>query len=395
MYYIMINFDTAYQLIMAQARNFGSERVALNECLNRVLAEDVISDVNMPPFNKAAVDGYACRRNDLKTEMKLISVTRAGEKQSLSIAQGECVRIMTGAEVPNGADCVFMLENSNAVSENRIVFEGEKTADNIARFAEDVKLGDTVLEKGSLVNAGNIALLAAVGCTQPLVFKKPSVGIITTGDEIVEPEQRPIGAQIRNSNGPQLMAQLLQMSIPATYYGIVGDDFSKTKNCIAEAIATNNIVFITGGVSMGEFDFVKDALRELGTTLIIEKISIKPGKPTVFAKNKNCFVFGMPGNPVSSFVIFELLAKPFLQYCMGLKSNQLWLKLPLENDKALKSSDRTSFVPAKIDDNSHIELLEYHGSAHIHAISGATCIARIMPFTDSLKKEDTVDVRLF
>lgn len=227
------------------------------------------------------------------------------------------------------------------------------------------------------------------------VFRKIKVAIITTGDEIVEPDIKPTGVQIRNCNGPQLVIQLQAINALPSYYGIVTDDFEESKSVFRDALSQNDVLLITGGVSMGDFDFVKNVLQDMQAEILIEKIAIKPGKPTVFAKLGKKTVFGLPGNPVSAFVIFDLFAKPYLLRCMGYASEPLTLKLNFTEDMHFRVSDRTSFVPVRITNNSEIELIDYHGSAHINALSEANGLAIIESGTGFLSKGEKIDVRLF
>ena len=216
----MIIFEDAYKLVINSAVKVENEYVDLNNSLNRILAEDVISDINMPPFNKSAMDGYACRKEDIHNELQIIEVIPAGKAPEKRIEKNLCYKIMTGAMVPEGADCVLMVEHTKNLSENKIKFIKESTNNNIAYAAEDVKQGDIVLKKGIKIKAQHIAVMAAVGYIKPLVASKIRVGIISTGNEIVEPDIKPGLSQIRNSNAYQLIAQVEQAGAIPNYIGI-------------------------------------------------------------------------------------------------------------------------------------------------------------------------------
>ena len=198
----MITFDDAFEIVMSSARRIGTERIALEQALGRILAEDVISDIQMPPFNKSAMDGFACRRADLANELVVIETIPAGVQPQKTVGQNQCSKIMTGAAVPEGADCVIMVEYTRSTGENSIRFTGKKTEDNICLKGEDIKQGDVVLQAGCKICPQHIAVLAGSGCIEPLVSLQPSVGIIATGDELVEPARKPSACQIRNSNSP-------------------------------------------------------------------------------------------------------------------------------------------------------------------------------------------------
>ena len=196
----MIPFEDALRTVLDSARRLGTERVDIANAINRILAEDAKSDMDMPPFNKSAMDGYACRRADLANELEVVETIAAGYTPTKSIEPNQCAKIMTGASVPQGADCVVMVEFTENPTDHTIRFVGEDTADNICIKGEDIKAGDVVLPKGIRIRPQHIAVLASVGCAQPVVSKMPRVGILATGDELVPPTSRPGPSQIRNSN---------------------------------------------------------------------------------------------------------------------------------------------------------------------------------------------------
>jgi molybdopterin molybdotransferase len=303
----MITFEEAYGIVMGSAVEPGLEHVSLEQCVGRVLAEDAIADMDMPPFNKSAVDGYACKKADLDGVLEVVEIIAAGKQPSRSIGQGQCSQIMTGAMVPDGADTVIMVEFTEQIEENKIRFTGQKTAANICYLAEDVKSGQLILNKGTLLRPQEIAVLATFGFAEPLVYKRPVVGMISTGDELVEPDVKPGLSQIRNSNASQTIAQTIAAGATHHYFGIAKDTEASTREKIEKALAHSDIVILTGGVSMGEFDYVPQVLHDLGVTILFKSIAVQPGRPTVFGVKGDKYIFGLPGNPVSSFVQFELL----------------------------------------------------------------------------------------
>ena len=388
----MIIFEEAYKLVINSAVKVENEYVDLNNSLNRILAKDVISDVNSPPFDKSAMDGYACRREDIHNELQIIEVIPAGIVPEKRIEKNLCSKIMTGAMVPDGADCVLMVEYTEDISKNKIKFIKESTKNNIAYATEDVKQGDIVLKKGTKIKAQHIAVMATTGYIKPLVAKKVRVGIISTGNEIVEPNIKPGLSQIRNSNAYQLIAQVEQAGAIPDYIGIAKDDKESSYKLIVDAFSRNQLVLLTGGVSMGDFDFIPDILDDLNIDIKFKTIAIQPGKPTVFGIKGNQFVFGLPGNPVSSFNIFELLVKPFLNKMMGANFYPVEIKMPLGKEYKRKKSLRKSFIPIKIS-NGNVWPLEYHGSAHIFSFSEADGIISIPVGKTIIKKGEIVDVR--
>ncbi|MEE4176516.1 MAG: gephyrin-like molybdotransferase Glp [Bacteroides sp.] len=389
----MIRFEEAQEIILSKVKPTGTERVDFNDSLYRVLAEDVFSDVDMPPFDKSAVDGYACRREDLGRDLDILEVIPAGKIPTKPIGKGQCTKLMTGAMVPPGADTVIMVEHTEEIMDGLVRFTGLKTSSNIAIKAEDLKKGDLVLKKGTLILPQHIAILASVGWVQPLVGRQARVAILSTGDELVEPAREPGPGQIRNSNGFQLIAQVRAAHCIPNYMGIIPDDEKATDRAISKALAENDMVLLTGGVSMGDFDFVPKIMRKNQVDILFQKVAVKPGKPTVFGKTERAYIFGLPGNPVSSFINFEVFAKPLLYRMMGFDWKPETLSLPMGIDFQRKKADRLEFLPVIIDDSGNVSPVSYHGSAHIHAMCLADGIMRIPAGIHEIKKGVTVDVR--
>lgn len=372
----MISFEEGLSIVESVKVNPEPVTVAMAESLGMVLANDIYSDVDMPPFDKAAVDGYACRRADILVPLTVIEVISAGTTPTRKIGHQQCSKIMTGAIVPDGAECILMVEHTKINDDGTISFIKPTTSNNIAYKAEDVKKGQLVMEAGTFIRPQQIAMMAAVGCTFPKVFKKPVIGIITTGDELVEPAETPINAQIRNSNAYQLIAQAQQIGVSTIYAGIAPDSPAETQFIIEETIRKCDVLLITGGVSLGDFDYVPSVLEAAGFNIRFRSLAVQPGKPTLFAEKNGKFVYGLPGNPVSSFVQFELLVKPLLFRIMGTTYQPRTVKLPMAVVYQRKRTDRKSFIPVKYA-LGKIEPVEYHGSAHIHSFEHAWGIMAI------------------
>jgi molybdopterin molybdotransferase len=389
----MITYEQALKIVKANTRLLASEKVEMMKSLNRILREDVFSDMNMPPFDKSAMDGYACRREDIVNELEVIETVQAGYQPQKEIGKNQCAKIMTGAMIPNGADCVIIVEDVVKVSEHKIKFLKAATADNICYRAEDITKGQKILSGGIRITEKEIASLALTGCTKPAVSVKPRVGIITTGDEIVEPENVPQLSQIRNTNAYQLIAQCENFGCTTKYYGIVKDAKVAIAAAIVRAEQENDLILLTGGVSMGEYDLVPEILKKTGFDLLFEKVAVQPGKPTVFGKCGSTFVFGMPGNPVSSFIVFEFFVKEFLAGLMGLKKYYKTLSLEMGFDFKRKRVERLARIPVKINEEGKVETIEYHGSAHISSLSFADGIIAVPIGISEIKKGTIVDVR--
>lgn len=388
----MITYEEALDIVLKNTYLLDNERVSLLDSAGRVLAEDVFSDISMPPFNRSAVDGFACRRADISIELEVIETIRAGEFPAKNVGHGQCTRIMTGAPVPEGADCVIMVEETEETDSGRIRFTGERTKSNISPMAEDVKTGDRVLEAGTMIAPQHIAIMAAVGYVLPLVFCRPKVAVIATGDEIVEPHLKPGISQIRNSNGYQLTVQASAAGSAARYMGIAPDTEEDTSRILEEALSDADIVLLTGGVSMGTFDFVPKIMEKSGIDILFRTIALQPGKPTIFGIKGKKRIFGLPGNPVSCFTVFNVLVKPMLWKMMGVHEPSRNLKLPLGVDYQRRRSDRMQWLPVQIRDG-RVFPLEYHGSAHIFALATADALAAIPLGITKLNTGDPIDVR--
>ncbi len=388
----MIEFNEAYKIVLGAVEVLGKESARLDSSFGRILAEDIVSDIPMPPFDKAAMDGYACREEDLNSEMEIIEVIQAGVEPKLEITAGNCSKVMTGGVVPKGADIVIMGEHTEQVDEKRVKFIEEKSKTNICYLGEDVSEGQEVLQKGTLIRPQEIAVLATVGCADVPVYKKPVVGIISTGDELVEPYIKPYKSQIRNSNASQLMAQVNDSRATSKYFGIARDTEASTMEIITKALAVCDVVLITGGVSMGDFDYVPKVLADLGIEIQFKSIAVQPGRPTVFGLKEGKYLFGLPGNPVSSFVQFELLVKPMLFALMGHQFSSPGLNLPMGGVYTRRKAKRKSFIPVQIK-SGLVFPVEYHGSAHIHSYIFADGMLAVEKGTAKLEKGEMVDVR--
>jgi len=389
----MLPFEKALKIVLNSVGQLSTERVNITGAANRILAEDVKSDMDIPPFNKAAMDGFACRREDLANELTVVETIPAGMLPEGIIGPNQCAKIMTGSMVPQGADCVIMKEYVEAPTENTVRFVAEETAENICLKGEDIKAGDIVLRKGTLLRPQHIAVLASVGDTQPSVATRPRVGVIATGDELVEPTLKPGVSQIRNSNSFQLVAQVENMGAVAANYGVVKDTTDAIDRVFKKAFEQEDVVIVSGGVSVGDYDIVKGMLKENDVKLLFEKVAVKPGRPMVFGVSKKAFCFGLPGNPVSTFVMFELLVKPFLYRMMGHNFKPVVSYRQLEKTLTRKKMERDSWLPVVFTKNDKVAKIEYHGSAHINALCEADGLLCVPAGVGEIKEGTSVAVR--
>lgn len=370
----------------------GTERVNIKDSLHRVLAEDVISDVDMPPFDKSSMDGYACKAENLDEPLIIIETIPAGKAPEKTVQKGQCSEIMTGAPLPDGADCVIKVEDTFVDDNGKVVFNGKAGKSNIAYQAEDVSKGDILIPKGVFLEPQHIAILAATGYAEPLVAIKPKVAIISTGDEIVEPDQEPGISKIRNSNAYQLLAQVVKAGCSPHYMGIARDDKEITFDMIAKALEEHDLVILTGGISMGQFDFIPGVFEKLGVEVMFQTIAVQPGKPTLFGKLGKKRIFGLPGNPVSAFNTFDLLVKPYLRLSMGSDKGWQMVKLIMGSGYSRKRANRDSFIPVRIEDGK-VFPHNYHGSAHIQALTNADGFIMVPLGNTKIEEGASVDVR--
>ncbi len=389
----MILFENALKMALQTGKTLGIEKIDFMSSVGKVLAEDIQSDINMPPFDKSAMDGYACRHQDIGNKLTVIETIAAGYFPKKQIQKNECAKIMTGAPVPKGADTVIMVEHTRKLSENKIIYLGDSSASNVCKLAEDVKKGDVVLKKGTLLQPRHIPVLASVGATEVLVYKSPKVAIISTGNELVEPRFKPESSQIRNSNAYQLISQARQLGLEAEYMGIAKDTMEDTRKILVEACRKADIIILSGAVSMGDFDFIPLVLKEMKINVLFHGVQTKPGKRTIFGISENKWFIGLPGNPVSTFVQFEMLVKPLIYKIMGTGYQTPVYRMPLNDDYHRKKAIRKAFEPVVFTEDGKVKQVEYHGSAHIHSLSYAQAFMVIEPGVNTIKKGELADVR--
>jgi molybdopterin molybdotransferase len=297
-----------------------SEQIELEEALGRVLAEDVVSTINVPPRDNSAMDGYAMRCQDLTdtNQLQLIGTALAGRPFKESVLAGQCIRIMTGAVIPIGADSVVMQENTE-IRDNAVIFKQiPELGNSIRKAGEDIQQGQVVVNKGTKLTPAYLALIASVGIAEISVTRLIKVGLIATGDELTPPGQPLSEGAIYESNRYALSALLNTLPVVLFDFGIVKDDEIDLKAVFKQAGSHCDLVLSCGGVSVGDADYVKEILDEIGT-INFWKVAIKPGKPFAFGQLGNALFCGLPGNPVSSYVTFEKLVTPVLQKLSGQK----------------------------------------------------------------------------
>ncbi len=387
----MITMEKASKILESMKTYPEVEEIPLEKALHRILAEDIISSIDMPPFPKSAMDGYALRSDDNSERFQIVEVIPAGYVPHRALSKGQCAKIMTGGMLPEGADRVIIKEVTSE-ADGYMTIIGQDNNQNICFQGEDISVGDLVLTKGSRLRPQEIAVAASMGLTKIKVFRQPEVGIITTGSEIIQTGQELKKGQIYDSNTFSLSAQVIQAGALVKSRQTAVDNPQEIRYWIKKLLEICDIVLISGGVSVGDFDYVPPVLKELGVKLHFEKIAVKPGKPTVFGTRGRTFVFGVPGNPVSTFVIFELFIKPLLLRMMGHEWQPLVIKGTMSQEIQRKRSERSAYYPVVYKDGQ-VYPIPYHGSAHIHALTKANGLICLPRGQEKIATGSTVYVR--
>lgn len=397
----MISVEEALRILLANLPEPGVETVEFRSSLGRVLAEDLLATSDIPPFDRCAMDGYAVRAEDTRpapVELAVAGESRAGGGMPAGLEAGSAVSIMTGAPVPPGADAVVVVEQCRRSADRRRVeiLEPVGCGDNIAPRGCEARVGDPVLRKGHRVGPSEIAVMASFGHARVRVYRKPTVAILATGDELVEVDLQPRPDQIRNSNAYCLAAQLELLGFSSDYLGIALDAREDLERKITAGLQ-RDILIMTGGVSMGEYDLVRDVFRDLGLEILFSKVSIKPGKPTVFARKGDRLIFGLPGNPVSALTTFECFVRPALGRLCGMKRPELpRMKGTLLGD-VKQVSGRTAFLPAWVfweGEEWKVDPLPWKSSADIVGYTGANAAYIFPKHLDRLQRGDRVEIML-
>jgi len=443
----VLSFDEAYEVVREHCRKAAvtdraSEEVLLMQALGRVLAAPISADRNFPPFARATRDGFAVRTDDLAsgvTTLRVVGQVKAGDTYDLPVMSGEAVEIMTGAAVPAGADAVVMVEyterksfpeidrkgreGTQRESESREVIEADDrildisgyekprpaekltedfveiqrvamAGENIVPPGAEAREGQELLPRGARLGAAQIALAAAAGKASLKVYRKPKVAILSTGDELVQVAEKPGPSQIRNSNSYSLAALVAECGGEAVQLPIAPDEEGKLTELIQEGLKAD-MLLLSGGVSMGKFDLVEQTLNSLGAQFFFTGALIQPGKPVVFGEVGSIPFFGLPGNPVSVMVTFELFARQMVEALSGAEPSRLKsASARLRKDFKTKTG-LTRFLPAMLDGGLHdpeVDVVPWQGSGDMMAAARANCYLVVPPDREKLAKGEMVTV---
>ena len=395
----MISVAEAIQIVKQQTPVLPTEQVPLENALGRVLATDIVADSDLPPFDRSQMDGYAVRADDVRSapvRLRIVGESAAGRGWHKQLDEGQAVRIMTGAPVPAGADSVQQVELAHELKDGTVVelLESVETGKSIVKRGAEIKSGETVLTAGTMINAAKMAVLAAFGYATVEVFRRPRVGVLATGTELVSVDQKPGQDQIRDSNNYSIGSYAELAGAVVERLPLTGDETSLLKRQIAEAAERCEMIVTSGGVSMGVYDVTKLALKELEAEIFFERVALRPGKPTVFARLPNgALMFGLPGNPVSVSVTFNLFARTALLAMQGASEPALKEETAALARRVKGNVDRESYLPAQLTTNDDGQLiafpLKWGGSSDFVAFAVATALV-IIPAGNKSFEADTL-----
>lgn len=389
----MTHPDEALALIARQEISIlpeEPEAVPLDRALGRVLARDLPATVDQPPFDKSAMDGFAWGGTP-SDSFRILRTLAAGDVPDRPLAPGDCVRIMTGAPLPAGADRVQRMEWTEE-SDGRIRFTRRETSDNIIRRGENQKAGDLLLGR-RILRPADIGILASSGYARVPVQRRAVVGILSTGDELRTAGEALEPGAIYDSNGPQLAAQAAAAGCEVRSYGRFPDRPEALDAAVRTALGECDLVLLSGGVSMGDFDYVPRVLERNGVEKIFHNLAMKPGKPTYLGRRGNVFTLGLPGNPVSTFVNFELMAKAVLSLLRGLPPEVSVVRARLAEEVSRRDTERVEYLPARYF-GGEIRVLRYSGSSMLSVLSEANALLRLEIGQNILERGAQIDARL-
>jgi len=364
------------------------------DAVGRVLQADQHARLDLPPFDKSAMDGYAICPGDQRQEYRLLTTVQAGQTPAEPLAPGCTVKVMTGAPVPAGTGQVIMREYTEEVGSTvRVLRHGG--APNICLHGEDTRVGDLILSAGRVITPADAANLISCGILEVPVAERVRIAIISTGDEIVDDPSQIVPGKIMDSNGPMLAALSAEWGLEVVRQLRAPDDLAVTVAVLRDALEAADIVAISGGVSVGDFDYVLAAMDEVGLDRRFDSVAIKPGKPTVFAlpsgpSESGKVVFGLPGNPVSSFVMFHIFVLRAAARMRGGDWPLRQIRFPMAGSFRRRKADRLAFIPAGIDDEGRVQPLQYHGSAHLLALGQADGLFQVPIGVSELSPGDDV-----
>jgi len=397
----MIDFEDASKKVLSRARQMEPEFIPLIKALGRVLAEDIKAREPIPPFRKSTMDGYAVRSEDLAdlsdehpVVLDVIEDLPAGKISKTRLKDGEAIRIMTGAAMPENADAVVKVEDTEKKGKKVVIRSQVGPGDNSGEAGEDVQKGELVLQQGQVIGPSEVGMLASLGIAKVKVTKKPVVAVIPTGDEIVEPGRSLPAGKIRNSNGYALFSLAAQAGAEPQYLGIAPDKKSRLRKKVSQARKAD-IVVLSGGVSVGDYDLVKDQLKAFGVKPVFWRVLIKPGKPLFFGVRRRQLVFALPGNPVSTMLTFNLFVRPAIDRMLGRKQVGLKHGKAILLDNLSLKPGRKQFLRGRIEHNGvvlQVMPFPFQKSGILKSMVKSNALIVVPPEIEAMEKGEEVEI---
>ena len=392
----MISVEGAKKLVTQHTKVLPSIEIELAEGLGCVLSEDIYAPISHPPFEQSAMDGYAIgqfKKNTSSNTFQLVGETKAGDLSTFSLQEGEAIRIFTGAMVPSGAMSVIMQEATEVNDDELVIHQEIKAGSNIRPEGGQIMVGALALPKGTTLSPAGVGFLADLGIAKLNVYSKPKVGLIVTGNELVKAGQKLQKGQIYESNSTTLTAALLATGINVASTKLVQDSLEQTTLTIQKMMESMEVIIISGGISVGDYDFVGEALKNLNVEEVFYKVNQKPGKPLFFGKKGKCLIFALPGNPSAALLCYYQYVMPTIRKMCGKSVHSLEKRNLVLKNGYIKKGDRAHFLKAKVEGET-VEILEGQSSAMLYTFAVANALVYIPGNKDEVQKGELVEVQM-
>ncbi len=396
----LMTLDEAKQTIEQHFKpaDLGEEEAVLLEAFNRVLKEDVTSSLDIPPFSRSTVDGYAVKAQDTfgaeenqPVTLKVIGMINVGEQPTVKLAKGQAVEIVTGAPIPQGADAVVMVEDTQRDNDELHVFTTVTQNENVMKQGSDIKAGETILKKGQVLGSSEIGVLAALGLTTVKVSRLPMIAVLSTGAEVTEPGKNLPEGKIYDINAYSISTAVIEVGAKPVYFGVIPDDRTALQKALQTAVASADMVITSGGVSVGPRDFTPQIVDSLGKPgVVVYGIAVKPGKPTTVGFVGGKPVFSLPGHPTSALLIFYLLARPLIQRLAGRPASEMKVVRAVAGARLFSAKGRRTFVMVRLEWDKSCRLIAQ--PVETGASGAITTLAKADGFVEIPENEQFVDV---
>lgn len=386
----MIEVKEALEIVAANSSTLSTQKIAVHKALGYVLAETIYSPISMPPFRQSAMDGYAFIYSE-RHQFDVVGISQAGDHSNIKLKENEAIRIFTGAFVPHNADTVVMQEHVMANENSILIAQKPELGANVRNKGEQINIEDVVFDANTLITPAAIGFLACLGITEITVYKKPKIAILVTGNELVQSGKKLSKGKIYESNSIMLKAALQTIGIKKTKVYTVKDKLKATKKALKSILKKNDVVLISGGISVGDYDFVKEALLKNGVQELFYKINQRPGKPMFFGAKEDTLVFALPGNPASSLTNFYIYVYPALKNRMGFSSTHLPKIVRKLNNTIENTTGKTLFLKALYDETS-VTILDGQSSAMLNSFAIANGLVLVPHNIQNIKKEELITI---